>query len=114
MSCPKYEFEIVRMNIVAANIIRMSGLLIEMIGVWAVFRGSGDTDALRISLPGGSTVPVSWLAVGLGFALWLIGTVMVTVSRSPRRKARRTADEIDWPGIDDELSKPERIDDGSA
>jgi len=90
----------------------MCGLLIEMIGVWAYLTGSGDKESTRISLPGGSTVPVVWLVVGLGFGLWLTGTVLVSLSRPPRRTPERIDEKFAWPGrIDDEVAKHERIDD---
>jgi len=71
------------MNRVIGHVLRLIGLSIEMVGVWAVLTGRGDQDATRISLPGGSTAPVAWLAVvGLGFVLWLIGRTLLFLTRS--------------------------------
>ena len=98
------------MNRVAAHLIRMGGLLIEMIGVWAVFTDRGGT----VSLPGGSAAPLAWLALGLGFVLWLAGTVLVMFLRAPRRKPQRIDGEITWSPADDRLSEPARVDDRSA
>lgn len=69
----------------AGHIIRISGLVIEMLGLWGVLRPSVDTDQPQVSLPGGTTIPLAWIAIGLGFALWLTGTIVVYASR-PKRK----------------------------
>ena len=95
------------MNRIAAHIIRMSGLLIEMIGVWAVFTDRGGT----ISFAGGGTAPLAWLAVGLGFVLWLAGTVLVMILRSPSRKPRSVDSDNVWPGVHAALSEPARVED---
>ena len=48
------------------HIIRICGLVIEMLGVWAVYNASGAADQARLSLPGGTTVPwhgLPWASV---------------------------------------------------
>jgi len=104
------------MNRIIGHVLRLVGLSIEMVGVWAVLTGRGDKDATRITLPGGSTAPVAWLAVvGLGFVLWLTGRTLLFLSRPRRRKPARIDDAIKRPGrIGDEAAKPERIDDEIA
>ena len=67
------------------HIIRISGLVIEMLGIWGVFRASGDTDQPRIQLPGGTTIAMAWIAVGLGFVVWLTGTILVYAPRSRQK-----------------------------
>jgi hypothetical protein len=67
------------------HVIRISGLVIEMLGIWGVFRSNLNTDQPQIQLPGGPAISIAWLAVGLGFALWLTGTIFVYAGR-PRRK----------------------------
>jgi len=90
----------------------MTGLLIELVGVWAIFSGRGDKDATRISLPGGRSAPIAWLVVGLGFVLWLTGGVLVSLSRPPRRKRGRIDDQVAWSGhVGDDLAKPAPADD---
>ncbi len=49
------------------HVIRISGLVIEMLGIWGVYRASVNTDQPRIQVPGGTTISVAWIAVGLGF-----------------------------------------------
>jgi hypothetical protein len=75
------------------HLIRITGLLIEMLGVWAVYAGRDDKNPTLVSFPGGKAVPVAWLAVGLGFVLWLIGTIVISVARS-RRRAPRAEEKI--------------------
>jgi hypothetical protein len=83
------------MNAIAAQIIRMSGLLIELVGVWLVFTERDNANPATLSFPGGSTLPVSWLVVAIGFAVWFIGTVLVAVSRRPRRRLERIDNDDD-------------------
>ncbi len=66
-----------------AHVIRMVGLLIEMVGVWAVSTGRYNTSPLRITIAGSDRpLPASWLVLGLGFLIWLTGVILVY--RSPR------------------------------
>jgi hypothetical protein len=67
------------------HIIRITGLLIEMLGIWGVYNATGDKDQARLELSGGTSVPVAWLAIGLGFVLWLTGTILVYAARSRRK-----------------------------
>jgi hypothetical protein len=62
----------------------MSGLVIEMLGVWGVYSSTGANDQARLPLPGGSDVPLVWVAVGAGFVLWLTGTIIVYAVPSTR------------------------------
>jgi hypothetical protein len=95
------------MNQLIGQILRMTGLLIELIGVWAVFRRSGDREATQIALPGGKSVPIGWLIVMLGFAIWLTGRIWVAASTPPRRRRQKFADERAWSGeVGRDLAKP--------
>ena len=67
------------------HILRISGLVIEMLGIWGVFRANGHKDQAHIPLPGGTAVPLAFAVVGLGFVLWLTGMLLVHAGR-PRRK----------------------------
>jgi hypothetical protein len=70
------------------HLIRYTGLLIEMLGVWGVYNSYGQKDPAGIRLPGGDVVPWTWIVVTLGFAIWLTGTIIVFASRSPKRPLR--------------------------
>jgi hypothetical protein len=59
------------------HLIRIVGLVIEMLGVWCVFNSTGAKNSTRLQLPGGNEMPLAWLAVGVGFVLWFTGTSLV-------------------------------------
>ena len=62
---------------------RTLGLLIEMLGILAlVFRTR--TDQAGAPLPGSFPVRLVWIVVGVGFVLWLVGTVMTYWTRQTR------------------------------
>jgi len=71
----------------AGNVLRMSGLVMEMLGVWGVYNSAGGKTGIRLPLPGGNDVSLAWVAVALGFILWLTGTITVYAVPS-RRKSR--------------------------
>jgi uncharacterized membrane protein len=71
------------------QIVRIIGLVIEMLGIWGVFNATGAKDQPRIELPGGIVLPLAWLAVGLGFVLWLTGTILVFTARSRRKPVQK-------------------------
>ena len=77
------------------HVTRIAGLLIEMIGVWAVYTGRDDKHQTLISLPDGSALSAAWVAVGLGFVLWVIGTIVVYTSRSRRNVREKDAPDRD-------------------
>ena len=74
------------MRKVTGQSLRLGGMLIEMLGVMGVMTGQGDIESLRLRLPGGTVVSPAWIAVVLGFAIWLVGTILLTKSRSSRPK----------------------------
>ena len=83
------------MNKTTGHIIRISGLLIELLGLWGVFHSSDvQEDRGRLVLPGGTVVPLAWLAVGLGFVLWLTGTFLVYAARSRRTPVQNEQREL--------------------
>jgi hypothetical protein len=69
------------------QLLRLGGLIIEMLGVWAVFQGNGDKNPPSLRIPGTAPLPLAWLGVGVGFVLWLAGTALVYAAR-PSRKVR--------------------------
>jgi hypothetical protein len=74
------------MKKVTGQSLRLGGMLIEMIGVMGVMTGKGDIASLRLRLPSGGEVSPAWIAVVLGFVIWLVGTIIVASSRSSRPK----------------------------
>ena len=77
------------MRTTSGHIIRISGLLIEMLGIYGVYSSGGDKDLARIVLPGGTVVPLAWMAVGIGFVLWLTGTLLIYAARSNRKSVHK-------------------------
>ncbi len=75
------------MNKTVGHLIRILGLVIEMFGLWGVFQSNNPQDLPQLTLPGGQQIPVAWLAIGVGFVLWLTGTSIVYLAR-PDSKGR--------------------------
>jgi hypothetical protein len=65
------------------QLLRMAGLLIEMIGLVGVVLERGGDQGLRVRIPGGSTISASWLAVAIGFVVWLVATILLAATRPP-------------------------------
>lgn len=76
------------MNRITGHWLRLIGLLVEMIGVVGIVRERGGASLPRIPLPGGGAVSSAWLAVGLGFVIWLIATIILAATRPPRPDSR--------------------------
>jgi hypothetical protein len=72
------------MKKVNGQILRLGGLLIEMLGVLGIVTGHPDAGAARLRLPGGTMIAPAWIAVALGFLMWMLGSFLVYGSRSPR------------------------------
>jgi hypothetical protein len=84
------------------QLLRMSGLLIELLGLMVFLATNPDNRAFWLRLPGAGTFPVAWLIVAAGFVLWLMGTAALY-----RASGRRN----DRSGGDDDLatrSRPRR------
>ncbi len=81
------------MNKTTGHIIRMIGMLIEMLGVWGVYQASNSKTAWEISLPGTGRVPVAWFAVLVGLIVWLVGVFIVYSNKPLRNKKMRLDDE---------------------
>lgn len=64
--------------------LRLIGLVIEMVGVVGVVRERGGQPVPQLRLPSGSVVSSAWLAVGLGFVLWLVATILINSSKPAR------------------------------
>ena len=83
------------MKKVTGQFLRLVGLLVEMLGIMGVLTGRGDIEAARLRLPSGTLVSPAWIAIALGFAIWMVGTILVFRSRS-RRVATLTRKSL-WP-----------------
>jgi hypothetical protein len=68
---------------------RIGGLLVEMLGVYAVMKGNEGNFAMKVRLPGFEPILLGWLGVAVGFVLWLVGTALVYWSRPPRKASTR-------------------------
>ena len=66
-------FKLALMNKTTGHIIRMIGMLIEMLGVWGVYQASNSKTPWVISIGGVARMPVAWLAVFAGLIIWLAG-----------------------------------------
>ncbi len=58
------------------QILRMLGLLIEMLGILALALWT-RTDAAGAPLPGSFSARQVWIAVGVGFVVWLTGSLLL-------------------------------------
>jgi hypothetical protein len=65
--------------------LRLIGLLIEMVGVVGVVRERGGKEVPQITIPGGPVVSSAWIAVVLGFVIWLVATILLSATKPPRR-----------------------------
>ena len=65
--------------------LRWIGLMIEMMGVVGVLRERGGQSNPQVQIPGGPVVSMAWVAVALGFALWLVGKIVLAAARPTRR-----------------------------
>jgi hypothetical protein len=66
--------------------IRFCGLFMEFFGVMGVVRGKGDIASLHLKLPNGTDVSPAWIAIVLGFVIWLVGTILISSARPSRPK----------------------------
>jgi hypothetical protein len=58
------------------QILRMLGLLIELLGIVALALWT-RTDAAGAPLPGSFSARQVWIAVGVGFVIWLAGSLLL-------------------------------------
>jgi hypothetical protein len=72
------------MRRVGGQILRLSGLFIEMLGVLGVITGSPNAGDARMRLPWGATVSPAWMLIAGGFVIWLVGTVLAFGYRPTR------------------------------
>jgi hypothetical protein len=65
------------------HIVRMIGMLIEMIGVWGVYQANNSKSPWVIRVPGSSPIFIAWIPVFVGLIIWLAG-VYIVYSYNPR------------------------------
>jgi hypothetical protein len=76
------------------HIIRMIGMLTEMLGLWGVVQTRNSKSAWLISIPGAGTMPVAWLAVFIGLIVWLVGVFIVYSHKADIRKKTQPGDDL--------------------
>jgi hypothetical protein len=81
------------MNKTTGHIIRMVGMLIEMLGFWGVYQANHSETPWVISIGNAGNIPVAWLAVAFGLFIWLAGVFIVYSNKPLRRKKMRLDDE---------------------
>jgi hypothetical protein len=82
------------MNKTTGHVIRMIGMLIEMLGVWGVYQAGNSKTPWQISIPGASgPMPIAWLAVFFGLVIWLVGVFVVYSNKPFRHKKMRLDDQ---------------------
>jgi len=69
--------------------LRLIGLLVEMIGVVGIVRERGGASLPQVPLPGGRVISSAWIAVGLGFVIWLVASIILAATRPPREENRQ-------------------------
>jgi hypothetical protein len=83
------------MNKTTGHIIRMVGMLIEMLGVWGVYQANHSETPRVMSIGGVGSIPVAWFAVAFGLIIWLAGVFIVYSNKPLRNKKMRLDDEPD-------------------
>jgi hypothetical protein len=84
------------MSKTSGHIIRMTGMLIQMLGLWGVIRWSDSKTPWLIWIPGAGTMPVPWLAVFGGMMIWLTGVFIVYSRKPSARKQTSGRDGLRW------------------
>lgn len=79
----------------SGQILRVVGLLIELVGVGAVLAQSRTDQVARIPIPGGS-LALGWAAVATGFLMWLVGRIIIARSDRISRNQKRARDDAQF------------------
>ncbi len=74
------------------RILRLIGLVIEVAGLFAQVTWT-KTDQTGAPLPGQFSSRQVWITVGVGFVIWMIGT-MLTYWPQPGQNGRSSTEEI--------------------
>ena len=87
-SCPASE----KMRRSTGQILRLSGLAIEVAGLLAQVLWT-RTDPTGAPLPGQFSSRQVWITVGVGFVIWMIGTIL-TYWPKPGQRRRSSNDDV--------------------
>jgi hypothetical protein len=74
------------------QLLRMVGLLIEMLGAVGVVRERGGELGPTVRIPGGASYSAAWVALVVGFVVWLVGQILLAATRRPRRNKPPSGD----------------------
>ena len=82
------------MKKLVGQFMRLAGIVVEMLGVWVVMSGNKGVFDRNVNMPGlVKPIPLPLIAFAVGFALWLVGTVLVYSSRRSRQSLRPEIEE---------------------
>ena len=87
-SCPASE----KMKRSTGQILRLIGLAIEVAGLLAQVLWT-RTDQTGAPLPGQYSTRQVWIVVGVGFVIWMIGTIL-TYWPQPASRRRSSTEEV--------------------
>jgi hypothetical protein len=82
------------MNKTTGHIIRMAGMLIEMIGVWGVYQANNTKSPRVITIPGSGPIFVAWIPVFVGLIIWLTGVFIVYSYKPPVPRPKNPTDDL--------------------
>jgi hypothetical protein len=78
------------MNRATGQVLRLTGLLLESLGVIAVVSQSRGASIPSVPMPGGASIPLGWLAVAAGFGLFLAGRIILLMTAPRKSKLRKS------------------------
>ena len=72
---------------------RLIGLAIEVVGLLAQVLGT-KTDQAGIPLPGHFSSHQVWIVVGVGFAFWTVGTILIYLPQFGAAKEETSSNQV--------------------
>lgn len=64
-----------------ARWLRYLGLFLELTGVVGIVRERPGREMPRLSIPGGYSISWAWIALAIGFVVWLFATIILAATR---------------------------------